>query len=113
MVGRRGESRYFDGVLWIPLLGKCIRFLVFGLLVFGFLVSKFIGFKVAWFIAFKVSRLQVCKDFHVSFHFQEAIDPMSNIFKNFLNGPSGLFGASHFQKENIECSTFEIYKTYF
>ena len=68
----------------------------------SFLVSKFVGFLVSKFLGLLVSKFQR----FTAFLFRVLlgnVDPRSKIFKNWLDGSSGLFGARLLQvlKEKI------------
>ena len=78
----------------------------------GFEDSWFIGFSVprfwvSWFQRFLVSKFQRFKIYQMSIScVLENIGPISDIFKNLLNGSSGLFGARLFMFSNFLVSDF-------
>ena len=59
----------------------------------GFLVSKFLGFKVVWLLGYDVSKIYQIR---ISCLLED-IEPISKIFKILLDGSAGLFGARLFQ----------------
>ena len=87
----REEGEPFSGVL-LGVLVHCfllleevywfLGFLVFGVLVVGFLVSEFLGFKVSWFLGFEVSKLQRFTKFQFP-QFRFFLEDIAPIFKIF------------------------------
>ena len=73
-----------------------LGFSVFGFLMFGLLISWFLGFKASKSYQFVISS------------FQEDINPLSKILKILLDGSAGLFGARLFDN----CYVFWIYKNF-
>ena len=80
---------WFDGFMV-----SCFMVLWFyGLWFYGFVVVLFHDFMDLWFCGFLVSNI-----YQISIScFQEDIDPISKIFKNLLDGSSGLFSPRLFQ----------------
>ena len=87
--------------------------LVCGFLVFGFLVSKIVGFLVSQF-PFKVfgNIWSMLQNFHVMFLID--IDPISKILNISLDGSSSFFDARLFGNcQNAGFPEFEMYKNLF
>ena len=79
VVGCRGGSRYVEGCWGLPHLK--IKMLL-GFLVFGFSVSKLLGFKVIWFLGFNISKLQPSHFTKCPFHvFRKILIPNSRFSK--------------------------------
>ena len=88
VVGCRGGRRYVEGGSWLLgfLVSKFLCFRVSSFLVsWCQMVSKFLGFKVS-----KIYQMLISC-------FQEKIGPISKIFKILLDGSTGFVGARLFE----------------
>ena len=106
LVGCRGGSRYVEGCLGFPYL-KIKKFL--GLLVFGLLVVRLLGFLVLKSPLNIFKRYVTYAQMSNSCFFIE-IDLISRILKMSLDGSSGFFGARLFEFCHLSFQSFEIHK---